>query len=104
LYDINRERFVICLLTIHKRSTPSDSLQICLRKKRTCNSYKEEYTKGVIRTRISKNTRQHNGQKKKYKRTNNDRATQTPLKSGVFSGAPEGYVVPAPLVTPVVLI
>jgi hypothetical protein len=34
---------------------------------------KEEFedTKGVIRIRISKN-RQHNGQKKKYKRTNND--------------------------------
>jgi hypothetical protein len=31
-----------------------------------------EDTKGVIRIRISKNNRQHNGQKKKYKRTNND--------------------------------
>jgi len=31
-----------------------------------------EDTKGAIRNRISKN-RQHNGQKKKYKRTNNDR-------------------------------
>jgi len=30
-----------------------------------------EDTKGVIRIRKSKN-RQHNGQKKKYKRTNND--------------------------------
>ena len=30
-----------------------------------------EHTKGVIRIRISKN-RQHNGQKEKYKRTNND--------------------------------
>jgi len=30
-----------------------------------------EDTKGVIRIRISKN-RQRNGQKKKYKRTNND--------------------------------
>ena len=29
-------------------------------------------TKGVIRIRISKKNRQHNGQKKKYKRTNND--------------------------------
>jgi hypothetical protein len=28
--------------------------------------------KGVIRIRISKKNRQHNGQKKKYKRTNND--------------------------------
>ena len=31
-----------------------------------------EDTKGVIRTRISKKNRQHNGQKKKYKQTNND--------------------------------
>ena len=31
-----------------------------------------EDTKGAIRNHISKN-RQHNGQKKKYKRTNNDR-------------------------------
>jgi hypothetical protein len=31
-----------------------------------------EDTKEVIRIRISKKNRQHNGQKKKYKRTNND--------------------------------
>ena len=37
-------------------------------------SLSEEYedTKGVIRIRTSKKNRQHNGQKKKYKRTNND--------------------------------
>jgi hypothetical protein len=35
---------------------------------------KEEFedTKGVIRIRKSKKDRQHNGQMKKYKRTNND--------------------------------
>jgi len=35
---------------------------------------KEEFedTKKVIRIRISKKNRQHNGQKEKYKRTNND--------------------------------
>jgi hypothetical protein len=42
----------------------------------TCaiSSYPEEFedTKGTIRIRISKKNRQHNGQKKKYKRTNND--------------------------------
>ncbi len=52
-------------------------------------------TKGAIRIRISKN-RQYNGQKKKYKRTNNDlqnkhktkdRVTRTLLKQGVNSGA-----------------
>jgi hypothetical protein len=31
-----------------------------------------EDTKGVIRIYKSKKNRQHNGQKKKYKRTNND--------------------------------
>ena len=31
-----------------------------------------EDTKEVIRIRISKKNRKHNGQKKKYKRTNND--------------------------------
>ena len=31
-----------------------------------------EDTKGVIRNRVSKKNRQHNGQKKKDKRTNND--------------------------------
>jgi len=31
-----------------------------------------EDTKGVMRIRISKKNRQHNGQKKKDKRTNND--------------------------------
>jgi hypothetical protein len=36
--------------------------------------YKEEFedTKGAIIIRISKKNRQHNGQKKKHKRTNND--------------------------------
>ena len=51
-----------------------------------------EDTTGVIKIRISKKNRQHNGQKKKYKRTNNDlqkhthktkdRVTRTPLKIG----------------------
>ena len=31
-----------------------------------------EDTKGVIKIRMSMKNRQHNGQKKKYKRTNND--------------------------------
>jgi hypothetical protein len=31
-----------------------------------------EDTKGEMRIRKSKKSRQHNGQKKKYKRTNND--------------------------------
>ena len=48
-------------------------------------------TKGVIRIRISKKNRQHNDQRKTYKRTNNDlqitedRVTRTTLKTGVNS-------------------
>jgi len=36
--------------------------------------WKEDFedTKAAIRIRISKKNREHNGQKKKYKRTNND--------------------------------
>jgi hypothetical protein len=36
--------------------------------------YEEEFedTKGVIRIRISKKNRKHNGQQKNYKRTDND--------------------------------
>ena len=51
-----------------------------------------ENTKGAIRIRISKKSRQRNGQKKKHKRTHNDkknhtyktkdRVTRTPLKTG----------------------
>jgi hypothetical protein len=47
----------------------------------------------------------------KEKWTNNDlqnihskRVTRTPLTTGVSSGAPEGWVVPAPLVSTVMLI
>jgi len=49
-----------------------------------------------------------------YKRTNNDlqntthktkdRATRSPLKPGVDTGAPEGLAVPVPLVTPIMLL
>ena len=41
---------------------------------------------------------------KKHTYTTKDRATPTPLKLGVSSGAPEGLAVPAPLVAPVVII
>jgi len=49
-----------------------------------------EETKGVIKIRISKKDTEYNGQKKKYKRTNNDiqnahkttdRVPRTPLKT-----------------------
>ena len=63
---------------------------------------KEEFedTKGVIRNRLSKKNKQHNDQKKKYKRTNNYlQNTHRKLKieyhqshsnPGVNSGAPKG--------------
>jgi hypothetical protein len=56
-------------------------------------------TEGVIRGRKSMKDRPHNGQKKRYKRANNDlqnihkaknRVTRTPLKQGVNSDTPEG--------------
>jgi hypothetical protein len=68
----------------------------------TLFNYTEEFedTKGTIRIRISKKNKQHSGQKKKDKLTNNDlqnitqksedRATRNPLITGVNSGAPEG--------------
>ena len=58
---------------------------------------KEEFedTKVVIRIRISKKNRQHNGQKKMYKRKNNEllnttQKTEDRVTRGVNSGAPEG--------------
>jgi hypothetical protein len=61
---------------------------------------KEEFedTKWVIRVRKSKKDRQHNGQKIKNKRTNNDlqnmhikdRITRTPLKTGSELRSPDG--------------
>ena len=74
-----------------------------------------EDTIGVTIIRKSKD-RQHNGQRKKNKTTNNDlqniahktkdRVTRTPRTKnlGGNSGAPEELAVPAPLVAPVVLL
>ena len=73
-----------------------------------------EDTKEVIRSRKSKKNRQYNGQKKKrtkgqtliskilYRKLKNGQ--NEPNYPGVNSGAPEGLVVPAPLVAPVVLL
>ena len=59
-----------------------------------------EDTKGVIKIRISKKVKQHNGQKKKiqtdkqrstkHTHKTKDRVTRNPLKLGVNSGALEG--------------
>ena len=70
---------------------------------------KFEDTKGVIRSRKSKD-RQCNCQTKKDKRTNTDlqniteRNTNPTKKTGVNPGAPERLAVPAPHVTPVMLL
>ena len=55
------------------------------------------YQREVIRIHISKKNRQHNGQKKKYKKTNNNLQNihiklkpEPHNKPGVNSGAPEG--------------
>jgi hypothetical protein len=79
---------------------------------RTIMWEKLEDTKGVIRSRILKKDRQHIGQKKKDKKTNNDlqniiqktngRVTLTHWKPRVNSGAPDGGV-PTPYVASVVL-
>ena len=71
---------------------------------------KFEDTKGAIRNRISKKNRKHNGQKKKCKRTNNDRqnihhktkdrVTRTPLKTGGELRCSGRVPVPAPLMAP----
>ena len=67
--------------------------------------------KEVIRIRISKENRQHNDQKKKDKQRSTkhthktkDRVTRTPLKTGGELRCSGRVAVPAPLVTPVVLI
>jgi len=73
-----------------------------------------EDTKGVIRSRQSKQDRQFNGQMKKNNNKTNynlqnttqkikNRATRTPLKPEVNSGALEGLAVPALLVALIVL-
>jgi hypothetical protein len=45
-------------------------LHICIHLKGPYEEFKD--TKGLIKIRISKKNRQHNAQKKKNKRTNND--------------------------------
>jgi hypothetical protein len=59
-----------------------------------------EDTKGAIRIRISQKNRQHNDQNEKVQKDkqrstkhtykSKDRATRTPLKTGLNSGVPEG--------------
>jgi hypothetical protein len=77
-----------------------------------CSREEFEDTKGVIRIRISKNRQQwpkEKLQKDKQQSTKHtyktkDRATQTPLKAGCEVRCSGRVAVPAPLVTPVVLI
>jgi len=79
-----------------------------------CNEEEFEETKGVIRIRKSPKGCQYNGKKKEQTFETTIYETlhiklkiekyKPHLKLGVKSGAPEGLVVPASLVTPVVLL
>ena len=64
--------FQVCN-SMYPRFSPWSHAIISLQEK-VSHLYKEEFedTKGVIRICISKKSRQHNGPKKKDKRTNND--------------------------------
>jgi len=74
---------------------------------------KFEDTNGVIRSRKSKD-KQHNDQRKKHKRSGddllnitqktNDRAMQTPLKTGGELRCSRTVAVPVPHMAPVVLL
>ena len=64
------------------------------------NPYIEEQTTQWPREKVQ-NDKQRST---KHTHKTKDWVTRTPLKIGVNSGAPEGYLVPAPLVAPVVLI
>ena len=73
-------------------------------------SEKLEDTQGVITSRILQNDRQYNDLKKKDQndiqnttQKPKDWLTRTPLKSRMNSGAPKGWIIPTPLVAPVVL-
>jgi hypothetical protein len=72
---------------------------------------KLDITNAVIRSRILKKERQYNGHKKNDKGTNNDLQSTTHIKEleprlspGMYLCAPERPAVPAPHVTPVVLL
>ena len=64
----------------------------------TVNEEEFEDTKGVIRIRKSKKSRQHNGQKKKYKRTNKDLQNIHIKLNSVVDSKPRLniYIVPPP--------
>jgi hypothetical protein len=61
-----------CFKISEKRTKGQTMMYKVQHRKRIIYIEKFEDTKGVIRSRISKKNRQHNGQRKKYKRTNND--------------------------------
>ncbi len=57
---------------MESRALVTPNVHILLELTQWDNQEEFEDTKGEIRIRISKKNRQHNGQKKKYKGTNND--------------------------------
>jgi hypothetical protein len=75
-HDLTEILFKVALNTIKQTNKYMrlENFKKCILQSRFVYLYEEfEETKGVIRIRKSKKNRQHNGQKKKYKRTNNDR-------------------------------
>ena len=65
--------------------------------------YHNAYTNQVFQRLTGKDKRTNNDLQNITQKTK-DRATRTPLKPGVNSGAPEEVAVPAPYVTAVVLL
>ena len=80
-YDIQRNLFKPSLLGTYFSARNRQVFGLFMLKQQ------EEFedTKGAIRIRISKKNRQHNGQTKKYKRTNNDFLHQDFISSSVYT-------------------
>ena len=84
------------------------------RKSKMDKQHSDQTRKDKQHSGQTRKDKQHSGQTRKDRVKNNDIqnttyktndwGTQTQLKSGVNSGAPEGWAVPATHVTPVVLL
>ena len=76
-HQVKKQRFHCCS-AYHVHSMVFDNEQNSYHNMSVKRLIEEfEDTKGEIRIRITKKNRQHNGRKKKYKRTNNDLQTYT---------------------------
>jgi len=80
---------MLCYITLYIQTIPSYFKNFLTKisikhDTKACNNFHKAYnkkefedTKEIIRIDKSRKNRQHNGQKKKYKRTNNDLQTYT---------------------------